>query len=40
MFVGLYCGGKVHVRISQQNFVRLVSGILLLSGLVLLVKNL
>lgn len=39
MFLGLYWGGKAHVQISQQGFVRLVSTILLLSGLVLLGKN-
>ncbi|MEN8139883.1 MAG: sulfite exporter TauE/SafE family protein [Thermodesulfobacteriota bacterium] len=36
---GLYLGRRVHVRISQQGFVWLVSAILLLSGLALLLRS-
>lgn len=35
---GLWAGGRIHVGISQQNFVRLVSFILLGSGVVLFLK--
>ena len=36
---GLYIGGRIHVNMSQKNFVRLVSLILIASGLALLIRG-
>ncbi len=39
MAVGLYLGGHIHVRLSQQAFVRIISVILLISGSSLLLRG-
>jgi uncharacterized membrane protein YfcA len=36
---GLYIGGRIHVNMTQKNFVRLVSLILIASGLALLIRG-
>lgn len=37
--MGLYIGGRIHVNMTQSNFVRLVSLILIASGLALLIRG-
>ena len=39
MAVGIYIGGRLHVGLSQRDFVRLVSVILLASGITLLLRR-
>ena len=36
---GLYIGGRIHVNMTQKNFVRLVSLILIASGMALLIRG-
>ena len=39
MAIGIYIGGRLHVGLTQRDFVRLVSVILLASGITLLLRR-
>lgn len=38
MFLSLYLGGRIHVRIGQETFKRAISALLMVSGIILLFK--